>query len=79
MKLQLTLEPTEHFFKTDEGIPVRGWTGHTSRGSPVTASIAALSAEDGHDQELKEQLWEIPGPQVGQVNIKEEDQAKESR
>jgi hypothetical protein len=47
MKLQLTLEPTEHFVKTDEGIPVRAWTGHTNRGTPVTAFIAALSVPDG--------------------------------
>jgi hypothetical protein len=69
MKLQLTLEPTEHFFNTDEGIPVRSWTGHTNSGTPVTAFIAALSAPDGRGEELPEQLHKIPGPQIGQVRI----------
>jgi hypothetical protein len=72
MKLQLTLDPTEHFFKTDEGIPVRAWTGHANRGTPVTAFIAALSAPEGHGDELAAQLKEIPGPQIGQVQFKEE-------
>jgi hypothetical protein len=76
MKLQLTLEPTAHFFKTDKGIPVRAGTGHTNRGTPVTAYIAA---QDDRGAELAEQLLEIPGPQIGQVKIKEEDQVKESR
>ena len=77
MKLQLSLEPSEHFFKTDEGIPVRAWTGKTNRGTPITAFIAALSAPEGHSADLAEQLCEIPGPQIGQVKIKEEDHAKE--
>jgi hypothetical protein len=44
MKLHLTLEPTERFFETDVGIPGRAWTGHTNRGTPVTAFIAALAS-----------------------------------
>ena len=79
MKLQLTLEPTEHFFKTDEGIPVRAWRGHTNRGTPVTAFIAALAAQEGHEAALAEQLIEIPGPQIGQVKIATDDQTKGSR
>jgi hypothetical protein len=73
MKLQLTLEPTAHFFKTDKGIPVRAGTGHTNRGTPVTAYIAALAAQDDRGAELAEQLLEIPGPQIGQVKFREED------
>jgi hypothetical protein len=72
MKLQLTFEPTEQFFKTEEAILVRAWTGHTNRGTPVTAFIAALSAPESHGKELAEQFMEIPDPQVGQVKIKEE-------
>ena len=79
MKLQLTLEPTEHFFKTDEGIRVRAWTGHTNRRTPVTAFIAALSAPEGHSAALADQLCEIPGKQIGQVKIETDDQTKGSR
>jgi len=79
MKLQLTFEPTEQFFKTDEGIPVRARTGHTNRGTPVIAFFAALSAPESHGKELAEQLMEIPDPEVGQVEIKEEKQPEKSR
>jgi hypothetical protein len=71
MKLQITLEPTDHFFKTDEGIPVRAWTGHTNRGTPVTVFVAAIAAQEGYGAELADQLVEIPGPQIGQVEMKE--------
>jgi hypothetical protein len=73
MKLHLTLESTERFFKTDDGTPGRAWTGHTNRGTPVTAFIAALAAEEGYGAELHEQLLAIPGPQIGQVKFREED------
>jgi hypothetical protein len=39
----------------------------------VTAFIAALAAEEGYGAELHEQLLEIPGPQIGQVKFREED------
>jgi hypothetical protein len=77
MKLQLTFEPTEPFFKTDEGISVRAWTDWTNRGTAVTAFIAALCAPEGHSADLVEQLCETPGPQPGQVELKEEDCEKE--
>jgi hypothetical protein len=53
------------------------WTDWTNRGTAVTAFIAALSAPEGHSADLAEQLCETPGPQPGQVELKEEDCEKE--
>jgi hypothetical protein len=30
-ELRLSLEPTEEFFRTDDGYPVRAWTGTTDK------------------------------------------------
>jgi hypothetical protein len=35
-----------------------------------------LSAEEGRDEELKEQLLEIPGSQIGQLKIKKDPDAQ---
>ena len=68
--MKLTVEPTEEFFRTDEGVPVRAWKGQTDAGTPVIAFIAAIAAPDGVDQaDLARELREIPGPNIGHVAI----------
>lgn len=64
MALTATITATEHFFRTDEGIPVRLWTGHTASGIPLHVFVAAVDSPDSADQtELQRELHEIPGPQ----------------
>ena len=80
MTLAITILPTEHFFRTDEGIPVRLWTGRTNGGLAVHAFVAAITpAEPGdvtrdarkaHDADLERKLAEIPGPQISRTEIK---------
>ena len=71
MTLAITILPTEHFFRTDEGIPVRLWTGHTNRGLAVHAFVAALTpAGPGDYADLERELKEIPGPQIIRTEIK---------
>lgn len=61
--MKLTLIPTEQFFRTDEGIPVRAWIGETDTGTACIAFIAAIASPCGHDQsQLARELREIPGP-----------------
>lgn len=70
MALTATITATEHFFRTDEGIPVRLWTGRTASGIPLHVFVAAVTAPDGAGQsELQRELHEIPGPQISQVRI----------
>lgn len=71
--MKLTLEPTERFFRTDEGIPVRAWTGETEQGTKVVAFIAALAVPEGEDQsQFERELHEIPGPNIGRVALRED-------
>jgi hypothetical protein len=71
--VKLILEPTDEFFRTDEGFPVRAWRGHTATGIPVIAFIAALAApEDADRREFERELKSIPGPNVGQVAMRPE-------
>ena len=61
--MKLILEHTEQFFTTDDGFPVRAWTGTTGRGTRVIAFIAAICAPaDEPQDELERELHEIPGP-----------------
>ena len=50
MALTITITATEHFFRTDEGIPVRLWTGHTASGASLHAFVAALASPDDPGQ-----------------------------
>ena len=71
MGLAITILPTEHFFRTDEGIPVRLWTGRTNGGLAVHAFVAAVTpAEPGDYADLERELAEIPGPQISRTEIK---------
>ncbi len=66
--MKITIEPTAEFFNTDDGYPVRLWTGTTDKGTRVLAFVAAICAPAGTDHnDLQAELVEIPGPQVGQV------------
>lgn len=63
--MKITLEPTAEFFVTDEGYPVRAWTGATDRGTRVVAFVAAICAPGDQDQsQLEGELREIPGPMM---------------
>jgi hypothetical protein len=70
VNLKITLGPTEEFFRTDEGFPVRAWKGTTDQGTPIIAFIAGISAQDGFDySKLEAELKSIPGPNVSQTKI----------
>ena len=63
--MKLILEHTEQFFTTDEGYPVRAWTGTTGEGTQVIAFIAAICAPAHQPQDqLERELREIPGPPI---------------
>ncbi len=70
MPLAITILPTEHFFRTDEGIPVRLWAGRTNGGTAVGVFVAAvMAAEAGDDADLERELAEIPGPRNPAVDL----------
>ncbi len=61
--MKITIEPTEQFFHTDEGYPVRAWTGSTDLGTNIIAFISAIAVRDDQDaSQLEAELKEIPGP-----------------
>jgi hypothetical protein len=61
--MRISLEPTAEFFLTDDGYPVRMWTGKTDRGTDILAFISAICAPANQDQsQLEEELRAIPGP-----------------
>jgi hypothetical protein len=72
--MKLTLEPTPEFFCTDEGIPVRAWTGSTEEGTLVIAFIAAIcvpeSASEEHHERFRRELVTIPGPNMTGVAVR---------
>lgn len=72
--MQLIIEPTAEFFRTDDGYPVRMWTGRTDQGTRVLAFISAICSPEGDDQrQLAAELKEIPGPQISHVMMREGD------
>jgi hypothetical protein len=72
-EMKITLEPTEEFFRTDDGFPVRAWKGNTDKGRPIIAFIAAISSQDGFDHsELERELKTIPGPNVSKTAVRDQ-------
>ena len=72
--MRLIIEPTEEYFRTDDGYPVRMWTGRTEHGTRVLAFISAICAPEGDDQsQLAAELTEIPGPQVSHVMMRQDE------
>ena len=70
VNLKITLEPTEEFFRTKDGSPIRAWKGTTHQGTPILAFIAAICVEEGFNHaQLEAELKSIPGPNVSQIKI----------
>lgn len=62
-KMKITIWPTEHFFKTDEGWSVRAWKGWDQHGNSIIAFVAAVSYNADADLgEVQNVLIPIPGP-----------------
>jgi ribosomal protein S12 methylthiotransferase accessory factor YcaO len=51
--MKILIEPTQDFFVTDEGFPVRLWTGTTGMGIPVTVYIAAICTDPASQETLE--------------------------
>jgi hypothetical protein len=78
--MKITLEPTEEFFRTDDGFPVRAWRGTTDKGTPVIAFIAAISAPEGRDHsELEAELKTIPGPNISKKAVRDDSYSEEDQ
>ena len=63
----ITLQPTEEFFLTDDGVPMRAWKGLTGKGVPIIAFISAICADEARADaaavdQLRLELHSIPGP-----------------
>src|SRR5882757_8052700 len=71
--MRITITPTEHFFRTEEGWVVRAWTGETDAGLSITAFVAAIAFDDAKRHDLNKVttgLMPIPSPEAVITDIK---------
>jgi hypothetical protein len=60
-KVRLTLEPTEEFYTTEDGMMLRAWTGVNDRNEGVVAFIAVVATRE-HADHAPDGLLSIPPP-----------------
>lgn len=64
--MKITIEPTEHFFRTDDDVAIRLWKGESGKAVPVYAFVAAVTVQETGSEEdqaeFRAELASIPAP-----------------